>query len=46
VFVLTGWGEGVTAPAASKYVDQVLAKPISADAILERLAGGRGSRPE
>jgi hypothetical protein len=27
-------------------VDQVLAKPISADAILERLAGGRGSRPE
>jgi CheY-like chemotaxis protein len=46
VFVLTGWGEGVTAPEASKYVDQVLAKPISADAILERLAGGRGSRPE
>jgi CheY-like chemotaxis protein len=45
VFVLTGWGEGVTAPEASKYVDQVLAKPISADAILEQLAGGRGSRP-
>ena len=45
VFVLTGWGEGVTAPEASKYVDQVLAKPISADAILEQLAGGHGSRP-
>ena len=44
VFVLTGWGEGVTAPDASKYVDQVLAKPISADAILEQLAGGSGSR--
>ena len=44
VFVLTGWGEGVTAPEASKYVDQVLAKPISADALLEHLAGG--PRPE
>jgi signal transduction histidine kinase len=47
VFLLTGWGEGVTAPEASKYVDQVLAKPISADALLEHLAGGPrpGSRP-
>ena len=46
VFLLTGWGEGVTAPEASKYVDQVLAKPISADALLEHLAGGSrlGSR--
>jgi signal transduction histidine kinase/CheY-like chemotaxis protein len=44
VFVLTGWGEGVTAPEASKYVDQVLAKPISADAILEQLAGGSRGR--
>ena len=44
VFVLTGWGEGVTAPEASKYVDQVLAKPISADTILERLAGGSRGR--
>jgi signal transduction histidine kinase/ActR/RegA family two-component response regulator len=44
VFLLTGWGEGVTATEASKYVDQVLAKPISADALLAHLAGGR--RPE
>jgi signal transduction histidine kinase/ActR/RegA family two-component response regulator len=47
VFLLTGWGEGVTATDASKYVDQVLAKPISADAILEHLAAGArgGARP-
>ena len=47
VFLLTGWGEGVTATDASKYVDQVLAKPISADALLEHLAGGPrpGTRP-
>jgi signal transduction histidine kinase/ActR/RegA family two-component response regulator len=44
VFLLTGWGEGVTATEASKYVDQVLAKPISADAILEHLAAGSRSR--
>jgi signal transduction histidine kinase/ActR/RegA family two-component response regulator len=44
VFLLTGWGEGVTATESSKYVDQVLAKPISADALLEHLAGG--PRPE
>ena len=44
VFLLTGWGEGVTATESSKYVDQVLAKPISADALLEQLAGG--PRPE
>jgi signal transduction histidine kinase/CheY-like chemotaxis protein len=44
VFLLTGWGEGVTATEASKYVDQVLAKPISVDTLLEQLAGG--PRPE
>ena len=44
VFLLTGWGEGVTATESSKYVDQVLAKPISADALLKHLAGG--PRPE
>ena len=44
VFLLTGWGEGVTASESSKYVDQVLAKPISADALFEQLAGG--PRPE
>jgi len=43
VFLLTGWGEGVTAGEASRFVDQVLAKPISADALLEQLAGVRRS---
>jgi signal transduction histidine kinase/CheY-like chemotaxis protein len=38
VFLLTGWGEGVTAEEASRFVDQVIAKPISADALLEHLA--------
>ncbi len=38
VFLLTGWGEGVTANEASRFVDQVIAKPISADALLEQLA--------
>ena len=47
VFLLTGWGEGVTATEASKHVDQVLAKPISADALLGQLAAGPppGTRP-
>ncbi len=45
VFLLTGWGEGVTATESSKYVDQVLAKPISADALLEHLAAGPRPRP-
>jgi signal transduction histidine kinase/CheY-like chemotaxis protein len=47
VFLLTGWGEGVTATDASKHVDQVLAKPISADALLAHLAPGarRGTGP-
>ena len=47
VFLLTGWGEGVTATEASKHVDQVLAKPISADALLGHLAAGPtpGTRP-
>ncbi len=43
VFLLTGWGEGVTASEASRFVDQVLAKPLSADALLEQLAGVRRS---
>ncbi len=38
VFLLTGWGEGVTASEASRFVDQVIAKPISADALLDQLA--------
>lgn len=38
VFLLTGWGEGVTAGESSRFVDQVIAKPISADALLGRLS--------
>jgi signal transduction histidine kinase len=45
VFLLTGWGEGVAAGEASRYVDQVIAKPISADALLGQLAGLRRRAP-
>lgn len=44
VFLLTGWGEGVVASDASRFVDQVIAKPISADALLGELAGLRRSQ--
>jgi len=44
VFLLTGWGEGVTAGEASRFVDQVIAKPISADALLGELASLRRAR--
>jgi len=44
VFLLTGWGEHVTASEGSRYVDQVIAKPISADALLGQLAGMRRTR--
>ena len=44
VFLLTGWGERVTASEESRYVDQVIAKPISADALLGQLAGMRRAR--
>jgi CheY-like chemotaxis protein len=44
VFLLTGWGEGVTVSDASRFVDQVIAKPISADALLGQLAVLRRSR--
>lgn len=43
VYLLTGWGEGVIASEASRFVDQVIAKPVSADALLEQLAGLRRS---
>lgn len=38
VFVLTGWGEAVAAADASRFVDRIIAKPVSADAILRHLA--------
>lgn len=39
VFLLTGWGEVVAADERSRYVDRVIAKPVSADALLGPLAG-------
>jgi hypothetical protein len=44
VCLLTGWGEGVVGSDASRFVDQVIAKPISADALLGELAGLRRAR--
>lgn len=37
VFLLTGWGEAVIASDASRFVDRIIAKPVSADAILRDL---------
>lgn len=37
VFLLTGWGEAVADADASRFVDRVIAKPVSADAILGHL---------
>ncbi len=45
VFLLTGWGDRVVAGEASRFVDQVIAKPISADALLGELAGMRRTTP-
>jgi CheY-like chemotaxis protein len=45
IFLLTGWGEGVSAHEASRFVDRIIAKPVAADALLEQLAGlGRAGR--
>lgn len=38
VFLLTGWGEMAAADERSRYVDRVIAKPVSADALLGPLA--------
>lgn len=45
VFLLTGWGEGVAAGDASRFVDRVIAKPISADLLLAHLSGVRRRPP-
>jgi CheY-like chemotaxis protein len=37
VFLLTGWGEGVADADASRFVDRIIAKPVSAEAILRHL---------
>jgi hypothetical protein len=39
VFILTGWGEGVSADESSQFVDRVIAKPVSAESLLDQLAG-------
>jgi signal transduction histidine kinase len=44
VFSLTGWGEGVSAHESMQFVDRVIAKPVSAEALLEQLAGLTRSR--
>jgi signal transduction histidine kinase/ActR/RegA family two-component response regulator len=38
VFILTGWGEGVSAHESSQFVDRVIAKPVSAESLLGQLA--------
>ena len=38
VFILTGWGESVSAHESSQFVDRVIAKPVSAESLLEQLA--------
>ena len=44
VFILTGWGEGVSAHESMQFVDRVIAKPVSAEALLEQLAELRRSQ--
>ena len=38
VFLLTGWGESVSAHESSQFVDRVIAKPVLAQSLLEHLA--------
>ncbi len=48
VFILTGWGETVSAHESSHFVDRVIAKPVSAESLLGQLAELRrppGRRP-
>ncbi|MEX2223198.1 MAG: response regulator [Candidatus Rokuibacteriota bacterium] len=45
VFILTGWGEGVSAHESMQFVDRVIAKPVSAEALLDQLAGLTRSVP-
>jgi CheY-like chemotaxis protein len=45
VFLLTGWGESVSAHDSSQFVDRVIAKPVSAQSLLEHLAELKRPRP-
>jgi signal transduction histidine kinase/CheY-like chemotaxis protein len=38
VFILTGWGERVSARESSQVVDRVIAKPVSVESLLDHLA--------
>jgi len=44
VFLLTGWGESVAAHEGSQFVDRVIAKPVSVEALMEQLAELRRTR--
>ena len=44
VFLLTGWGENVAAHEGSRFVNRVVAKPISAEALVAQLAELRRPR--
>ena len=39
-----GWGESVAAHEGSQFVDRVVAKPVSAEALMEQLAELRRTR--
>ena len=45
VFLLTGWGESVSAHESSQFVDRIIAKPVSAQSLLEQLAELKRLRP-
>ena len=44
VFLLTGWGESVSADESSQFVDRVIAKPVKVDSLLAQLVELRRSR--
>ena len=44
VFLLTGWGESVAAHEGSQFVNRVVAKPVTAEALMEQLAELRRTR--
>jgi CheY-like chemotaxis protein len=45
VFLLTGWGESVMGHESSQFVDRAIAKPVSAESLLEYLAEIKRRRP-
>jgi hypothetical protein len=44
VFLLTGWGQAVGTDERSRFVDGIIAKPVSADVMLASIAGA--ARPD